>query len=129
LAAGNAEADVLGGDLFDLVASSKDDEIIFEQKLRFQFVIDAADVHEEQSVIQDEDIGGKNALAGALEKAGAPALAKSTGAASLGEQSPRSEQTGPRPWDRARSRNRRGCRRSFCLDHSWMRSAPGFRAR
>jgi len=73
----------------------------------FNFVIDAADVHEEQSVIQDEDIGGKNALAGALEKAGCPGLGESDWwPQSLGEQSPRSDRHGPRPWDRARSRNR-----------------------
>src|SRR5439155_26866079 len=76
LAAGNAQADMLRRDAFNRVRFVEDHEVVPEQNTPFHFFVDASQQCEEKGMVQNQDIGGKNAMAGALKETDAVLLAE-----------------------------------------------------
>src|SRR5262249_5110044 len=96
LSAGKAEANVFGGDVFHRVGLVEDDKVVAEHDPALGLFFDSAQEREEKGMIQNENVGGKNAVAGALEEANLVLLGViGLIAAGFGRARPRSEQT----WD------------------------------
>ena len=74
LAAAHAQADVLGGDVLDRVRLVEDEEIVLEEDAALLLLVHAAEQREEERVVQHQHVGGKDALARALEEAEAVVL-------------------------------------------------------
>ena len=76
LAAGDAQPDVPGGDVFHVVRLVEDDEVIAEQDAALDFLLQAAEQGEEQRVVHHQHIRGEDAIARALEEADGVILAE-----------------------------------------------------
>ena len=71
LPAGNAQPDVLGGDVLHLVRLVEDHEVVAEQDAALDFLLQSSQQHEEKGVVQYDHIGGEDAIARPLEEADA----------------------------------------------------------
>ena len=65
---------MLGGDVLDRVRLVEDEEIVLEEDAALLLLVHAAEQREEERVVQHQHVGGKDALARALEEAEAVVL-------------------------------------------------------
>src|ERR1019366_8708307 len=76
LAAGYAQPDVPGGDVFHVVRLVEDDEVIAEQDAALDFLLQAAEQGEEERVVHHQDVRREAAVARALEETDGVVLAE-----------------------------------------------------
>src|SRR5688572_2423218 len=75
---------MFGRDVFDRVSFVENNEIVFKKDAAARFVFDAAEVHEEERMVEHQHVSLENFGARALKKAGAKTFGVfGTGAAKL----------------------------------------------